>query len=88
MYCQHCGSTEHFTELCPRPKPKSRIWVAAFSIAFLVIGPAAAIEVTLTDEEKAMCAEQGGCFMLTRSLLDKALRKAFNEGKVACNSST
>lgn len=85
MGCTRCGSHDHERKDCSWP---SKVVLFGFLVLFLIIGPAAAIEVTLTDEEKAMCAEQGGCFMLTRSLLDKALRKAFNEGKVACNSST
>ena len=59
----------------------------AFLVLLLIVGPAWAIEVTLSDEEKAVCAEQGGCLMVTQAILEKALRKAFNEGKTACNSS-
>lgn len=85
MSCTRCGSTDHKLNECSWP---NNVMLFAFLVLFLIVGPAWAIEVTLTDEEKAICAEQGGCFMVTQSILEKALRKAFNEGKSACNSST
>lgn len=91
MLCSHCGSTEHFTELCTNPKAKphdSRFWLALFSVLFFVMGPITAAEINLTDEEKAKCEKEGGCGMVSQAWILQQLEQAFQRGKKVCNSST
>lgn len=92
MYCQNCGSTEHFTELCFRPKQKphdSRFWLAVFALMFFIMGPSNAFN--LTDEERVDCEKEGGCQVFTRvkfeAILNEVAAMAFNKGKKSCNSS-
>lgn len=87
MYCQTCGSTEHFTELCTRPKPKnSRILGAVFAMAFFIFGPAGAAEIKYTPEEAEKCKAQGGCVLVSnnwiqeqRDLADAEIAKVIEE---------
>lgn len=89
MLCQICGSDEHFTELCPRQKPRiGRVWLVLFAVLFFVMGPITAAEINLTDEEKAKCAKEGGCGMVSQAWIMSQLEQAFQSGKKACNSST
>lgn len=69
---------------------KTPVLIAAFSLA---AAPANAVQVDgnkliLSDDETRPCAQQGGCALLTRQQLEKALAKAFEAGQQNCGVRT
>jgi len=50
------------------------------ALAVCIALPVIAIEVSLTDEEKQLCEEQGGCVFATRQHILTLLERAFSEG--------
>lgn len=85
MPCARCGSKYHSRENCRWP---GVLLFVSFAVLFLIVGPAIALEATMTDEEKAICANNGGCILVTNNALAKALKAAFEDGRLVCNRST
>ena len=85
MPCTKCGSQDHNRDNCRWP---GFLLFVTFSILFLIVGPAVALEATMTEEEKAICEKNGGCMLVTKHALAKALRAAFEDGRLVCNRST
>ena len=84
MPCTKCGSQDHSRDNCRWPG----VLLVVFSILFLIVGPAIALEATMTDEEKAICEKNGGCMLVTKHALVKALKAAFEDWRLVCNRST
>lgn len=56
----------------------------------MLAAPVAAVEVSMTEDEQAMCEREGGCEIVTRNWLRALAAKAYSEGhaegKTACRS--
>ena len=50
MPCTKCGSQDHNRDNCRWPG----VLLVVFSILFLIVGPAIALEATMTDEEMVL----------------------------------
>lgn len=57
----------------------------------LLAAPVAAVEVSMTEDEQAMCEREGGCEIVTRNWLRGLAAKAYSDGhaagKTACRNS-
>lgn len=54
--------------------------IAAAAAALLLVASATAVEMNLTDEEKAKCAAEGGCVFASVSFIRQQLEQAFQAG--------
>ena len=45
---------------------------------------APAFELTLTDAERERCEAEGGCFVVSRALVQRALQEAHRAGMATC----
>jgi hypothetical protein len=63
--------------------PKMPVLLLAGALAS---APVAAVDVTFTDEEREQCDAEGGCMIVTRLVLHKAQKAAFDAGKATCGA--
>lgn len=54
--------------------------VAATVVAAIASAAVYAVEIKLDDKEQAQCQAEGGCFVMTRGLLNELLKRARAEG--------
>lgn len=59
-------------------------WIPVLCASALIAMPVMGFEVKLTDEERAQCAEEGGCLPLTREHVKGLMLKAYEAGKAQC----
>ena len=55
-------------------------FIAAAIVAVIASTAVYAVEINLTEQEKAQCLAEGGCFVMTRGLLNELLARARAQG--------
>lgn len=63
--------------------PKMPVLLLAGALAS---APVAAVDVSFSDEEQAVCDAEGGCMIVTRLVLHKAQQAAYEAGKATCGA--
>ena len=51
----------------------------------LLVAPVSAVNVQMTDEERAECAAGGGCAMVTRQWVMEQMQAAHKAGQAECS---
>lgn len=55
-------------------------------ILALLLTNASAVEMSLTEPEKATCEAEGGCMVITRAMLFAAMKLAHDSGAAKCET--